>query len=156
MSGFVPKTTSSTRLAEIVRDVAAGRRYVAPDNAASALTENDCPLTARELEVLNPSRTGASINQIAAEVRLAPGTVRNYLSSAMAKLGANSRHAAAHRAWEEGWIQPWPDLIRTGNRFPQLPTPGRRRRCSARLPRRWSWNCWAFGTRPVSYDGLRR
>ncbi|MCP9951975.1 response regulator transcription factor [Actinomadura madurae] len=104
VSGFVPKTTPSTRLAEIVRDVAAGRRYVDPDIAASALTEDDCPLTARELEVLRASRTGASVNEIAAEVHLAPGTVRNYLSSAMAKLGANSRHAAAHHAWEEGWI----------------------------------------------------
>jgi two-component system response regulator DesR len=104
VSGFVPKTTPAARLAEIIRDVAAGRRYVDPDIAASALTEDDCPLTDRELEVLRASRTGASINEIAAQVHLAPGTVRNYLSSAMAKLGVSSRHAAAHRAWEEGWI----------------------------------------------------
>jgi two-component system, NarL family, response regulator DesR len=104
VSGFVPKTTPAARLAEIIRDVAAGRRYVDPDIAASALTEDDCPLTDRELEVLRASRTGASIIQIAAEVHLAPGTVRNYLSSAMSKLGLASRHAAAHRAWEEGWI----------------------------------------------------
>jgi two-component system response regulator DesR len=104
VSGFVPKTTPAARLAEILRDVAAGRRYVDPDIAASALTEDDCPLTDRELEVLGASRTGASINEIAAQVHLAPGTVRNYLSSAMSKLGVSSRHAAAHRAWEEGWI----------------------------------------------------
>ncbi|MFI6802705.1 DNA-binding response regulator [Streptosporangium canum] len=104
VSGFVPKTTPATRLAEIIRDVAAGRRYVDPDIAASALSEDDCPLSERELEVLRASRTGASINEIAALVHLAPGTVRNYLSAAMAKLGAGSRHAAAHRAWEEGWI----------------------------------------------------
>jgi two-component system, NarL family, response regulator DesR len=104
VSGFVPKTTPAARLAEIIRDVAAGRRYVDPDIAASALTEDDCPLTDRELEALRASRTGASINEIAAQVHLAPGTVRNYLSSAMAKLGVSSRHAAAHRAWEEGWI----------------------------------------------------
>jgi two-component system response regulator DesR len=104
VSGFVPKTTPATRLAEIIRDVAAGRRYVDPDIAASALAEDDCPLTGRELEVLRASRTGASINDIAAQVHLAPGTVRNYLSAAMAKLGVSSRHAAAHRAWEEGWI----------------------------------------------------
>jgi two-component system response regulator DesR len=104
VSGFVPKTTPASRLAEIIRDVAAGRRYVDPDIAASALTENPSPLTDRELEVLRASRTGASINQIAAQVHLAPGTVRNYLSAAMAKLGVSSRHAAAHRAWEEGWI----------------------------------------------------
>ncbi|WP_031164407.1 response regulator transcription factor [Streptosporangium roseum] len=104
VSGFVPKTTPATRLSEIIRDVAAGRRYVDPDIAASALSEDDCPLSERELEVLRASRTGASINEIAAQVHLAPGTVRNYLSAAMAKLGAGSRHAAAHRAWEEGWI----------------------------------------------------
>ncbi|GAA2889643.1 response regulator transcription factor [Streptosporangium fragile] len=102
--GFVPKTTPAARLAEIIRDVAAGRRYVDSDIAASALAEDDCPLTERELEVLRVSRTGASINEIAAQVHLAPGTVRNYLSAAMAKLGVASRHAAAHRAWEEGWI----------------------------------------------------
>lgn len=102
--GFVPKTTPAARLAEIIRDVAAGRRYVDPDIAASALTEDDCPLTERELEVLRASRAGASVIEIAAQVHLAPGTVRNYLSSAMSKLGVGSRHAAAHRAWEEGWI----------------------------------------------------
>jgi two-component system response regulator DesR len=104
VSGFVPKTTPAARLAEILRDVAAGRRYVDPDIAASALTEDDCPLTDRELEVLRASRTGASVNEIATQVHLAPGTVRNYLSAAMTKLGVSSRHAAAHRAWEEGWI----------------------------------------------------
>ncbi|MCK2217040.1 response regulator transcription factor [Actinomadura sp. ATCC 31491] len=104
VSGFVPKTTPAEKLAEIIRAVAAGRRYVDPDIAASALTEDDCPLTARELEVLRASRGGASVREIAAEVHLAPGTVRNYLSAAMAKLGVTSRHAAAHRAWEEGWI----------------------------------------------------
>ncbi|MGH3358427.1 MAG: response regulator transcription factor, partial [Nocardioidaceae bacterium] len=75
-----------------------------PDIAASALTEGPCPLTERELEVLRASRTGASVDEIADQVSLAPGTVRNYLSAAMTKLGARSRHAAAHRAWEEGWI----------------------------------------------------
>ncbi|QOV40269.1 response regulator transcription factor [Streptomyces ferrugineus] len=102
--GFVPKTTPATRLAEIIRDIAAGRRYVDPDIAASALTEDDCPLTDRELEVLRAARTGASIAEIATEVHLAPGTVRNYLSSAMSKLSVPTRHAAAHRAWEQGWI----------------------------------------------------
>ncbi|GAA3221241.1 response regulator transcription factor [Actinocorallia longicatena] len=102
--GFVPKTTPASRLAEIIRDVAAGRRYVDPDIAASALTEDDCPLTERELEVLRAARTGASVNEIAAQVHLAPGTVRNYLSAAMTKLAAPTRHAAAHHAWQQGWI----------------------------------------------------
>lgn len=102
--GFVPKTTPAARLADILRGVAAGHRYVDSDIAASALTEDDCPLTARELDVLRASRTGDSVQRIAEHVHLAPGTVRNYLSSAMGKLGVDSRHAAAHRAWEEGWI----------------------------------------------------
>lgn len=102
--GFVPKTTPAARLAEILRDIAAGRRYVDPDIAASALTEADCPLSERELEVLRAARTGASVAEIAAQVHLAQGTVRNYLSAAMSKLGASTRHAAAHHAWQQGWI----------------------------------------------------
>jgi two-component system response regulator DesR len=85
-------------------DVHAGRRYVDPQIAASALTENACPLTERELEILRLTRGGAPINDIASAVHLAPGTVRNYLSAAMAKLGVTTRHAAAHQAWEQGWI----------------------------------------------------
>lgn len=104
VSGFVPKTTPAARLAEILRDVAGGRRYVDPDIAASALTEDDCPLTQRELDVLRAARSGVPVEQIAATVHLAPGTVRNYLSSAMSKLHTSTRHEAAHRAWEEGWI----------------------------------------------------
>lgn len=104
VSGFVPKTTPAGRLAEIIRDVHAGRRYVDSDIAASALTEDACPLTARELDVLRAARAGAAVTEIASAVHLAPGTVRNYLSSAMTKLGVSTRHAAAHTAWEQGWI----------------------------------------------------
>lgn len=104
VSAFVPKSTQAERLAAIIRDVTDGRRYVDPDIAASALTEDDCPLTSRELEVLRAARTGASVAQIAATVHLAQGTVRNYLSAAMTKLGVSSRHAAVHTAWEQGWI----------------------------------------------------
>lgn len=104
VSGFVPKTTPADQLAEILRGVAAGHRYVDPEIAASALTEEECPLTARELDVLRAARTGDSVKAIAEAVHLAQGTVRNYLSSAMTKLDVSSRHAAAYRAWEEGWI----------------------------------------------------
>lgn len=104
VAGFVPKTTPAEQLAEILRSVADGRRYVDPEIAASALTENECPLTDRELDVVRAARTGNSVKAIADQVHLAPGTVRNYLSSAMTKLGVSSRHAAAYRAWEEGWI----------------------------------------------------
>lgn len=104
VSGFVPKTTPAIKLAEIIRGVVSGRRYVDPEIAASALTEGDCPLTARELDVLRAARAGGSVEAIARSVHLASGTVRNYLSSAMGKLGVSSRQAACHRAWEEGWI----------------------------------------------------
>lgn len=104
VSGFVPKTTPAGQLAEILRGVAAGHRYVDPEIAASALTEEECPLTGRELDVLRAARTGDSVQDIAEAVHLAPGTVRNYLSAAMTKLGVSSRHAAVYRAWEEGWI----------------------------------------------------
>ncbi|MFD9945300.1 DNA-binding response regulator [Nonomuraea sp. NPDC059023] len=101
---FVPKTTPAERLAEIIREVHQGRRYVDPEIAASALSEDDCPLTSRELEVLRAARSGQSIDWIAGQVHLAPGTVRNYLSSAMGKIGVSSRHTAARVAWEQGWI----------------------------------------------------
>ncbi|MEY8038365.1 response regulator transcription factor [Saccharopolyspora cebuensis] len=102
--GFVPKTTPATKLAAILRDVHGGGRYIDPEIAASALTEGACPLTDRELELLRHTLRGGTIAAIAAEVHLAQGTVRNYLSHAMAKLHVTTRHEAARRAWEEGWI----------------------------------------------------
>jgi two-component system response regulator DesR len=102
--GFVPKTAPASRLAEIVRDVHAGHRYVDPDIAASALAEPPCPLTERELDVLLEARNGGGVKEIATAVHLAPGTVRNYLSAAMAKLAAPHRQAAVRTAWEQGWI----------------------------------------------------
>jgi two-component system response regulator DesR len=103
-AGFLPKSTAAQDVADVVRRVHAGRRYVDPDIAAMALTEADCPLTGRELDVLRAARSGGTVADIAAEVHLAQGTVRNYLSSAMTTLDARTRHEAARRAWEEGWI----------------------------------------------------
>lgn len=102
--GFVPKTTPADRLARIIRDVHAGGRYVDSEIAATALTEGACPLSDRELEVLRLVHEGLSAGAIASAANLAPGTVRNYLSAAMAKLGAPTRADAARTAWEEGWI----------------------------------------------------
>ncbi|GGX21769.1 hypothetical protein GCM10010321_40270 [Streptomyces chartreusis] len=77
----------AARSGGIIRDIAAGRRYVDPDIAASALTGDDCPLTDRELEVLRAARAGASIAEIAVEGHLAPGAVQSHLSVAMSKRG---------------------------------------------------------------------
>lgn len=104
VSGFVPKSTPAQELAHVIRDVAAGKRYIDPDIAAAALTAERSPLTDRELETLRVSRSTTSVAQIAQQLHLAPGTVRNYLSSAMIKLNAASRHEAADKAWQQGWI----------------------------------------------------
>ncbi|MEU7166647.1 response regulator transcription factor [Streptomyces morookaense] len=102
--GFVPKTVSAQRLAEIIRSVHAGNRYVDPELAADAISAGDSPLTAREAELLELAEDGAPIAEIAERARLTPGTVRNYLSSAAAKLGAENRHAAARTARAQGWL----------------------------------------------------
>ncbi len=102
--GFVAKTTPADGLSRILRDVHAGGRYIDSEVAASALTESACPLTQRELELLRLVHEGMSAGAIADRVHLAPGTVRNYLSTAMARLGAPSRAEAARIAYHEGWI----------------------------------------------------
>ncbi|MEU0840175.1 response regulator transcription factor [Streptomyces sp. NPDC005962] len=103
--GFVPKTASAQRLAEIIRTVHGGSRYVDPDLAADAISAGDSPLTARETELLDLAADGASIAEIARRAALSPGTVRNYLSAAAAaKLHAENRHAAARAARERGWL----------------------------------------------------
>ncbi|GGE94879.1 response regulator transcription factor [Mycetocola zhadangensis] len=104
VSGFVPKSTPAEELADVIRDVAAGKRYIDPEIAATALTAERCPLTDRELDALRFSRSTMSVQEIADRLHLAPGTVRNYLSSAMTKLDARSRHEAAEIAWQQGWI----------------------------------------------------
>ena len=102
--GFLPKTVSASRLAEIIRTVHAGHRYVDPALAADAISAGDSPLTERETELLELAADGAPIAEIAQRANLAPGTVRNYLSSAASKLGAENRHAAARLARERGWV----------------------------------------------------
>ncbi|MFE7115348.1 response regulator transcription factor [Streptomyces sp. NPDC057654] len=102
--GFVPKTVSAQRLAEIIRTVYAGSRYVDPELAADAISSGDSPLTAREAELLELAENGAPIAEIAERAGLTQGTVRNYLSAAAAKLGAENRHAAARTARAQGWL----------------------------------------------------
>ncbi|NLF05373.1 MAG: response regulator transcription factor [Actinomycetales bacterium] len=102
--GFLPKTVSARVLADVVRQVHAGGRYVDPELAASAIAAGASPLTAREADVLELAADGAPVEEIARRAALAPGTVRNYLSSAAAKLGVTNRHEAARMARANGWI----------------------------------------------------
>ncbi|KUF07770.1 DNA-binding response regulator [Leucobacter sp. G161] len=104
ISGFVPKSMPAGELADVIRDVAAGKRYIDPEIAAAALTAERCPLTERELDVLRVTRTSSSVQDIAEALFLSTGTVRNYLSAAMTKLGAANRRDAAEQAWQQGWI----------------------------------------------------
>ncbi|MDI6410982.1 response regulator transcription factor [Streptomyces albus] len=102
--GFVPKTASAQQLAEIIRTVHGGSRYVDPELAADAISAGDSPLSEREAELLELALDGAPVAEIARRASLTQGTVRNYLSAAAAKLGAENRHAAARMARDRGWI----------------------------------------------------
>lgn len=102
--GFLPKTTSAATLAEVIRTVHGGGRYVDPELAAEAISAGDTVLTAREADVLEYALDGLSVEDIARRAHLSPGTTRNYLSAAMAKLGVSNRYEAALRAREKGWI----------------------------------------------------
>ncbi|MCV7510248.1 response regulator transcription factor [Micrococcus luteus] len=104
VSGFVPKSMPAEELAVVLRQVVAGRRYVDPEIAASALTAERSPLTERELDVLRAGRDAARVEDIAAALHLAPGTVRNHVSNAIGKLGVRTRQEAERAAWEAGWI----------------------------------------------------
>lgn len=102
--GFLPKTSSAQVLAQAVRTVHDGGRYVDPELAADAIAAGASPLTARESDVLELAADGAPVEEIAARAHLSPGTVRNYLSAAVAKLAVANRHEAVRVARERGWL----------------------------------------------------
>ena len=102
--GFLLKDAPAAELAVAVRRVIAGERVVDPELALSALSEGNNPLTPREREVLSVALFGASLAEIAARLVLSEGTVRNHLSTAMQKLGAQNRMEAARLAEQNGWL----------------------------------------------------
>ena len=103
--GFLLKDAPASQLAEAIRRATTGERVVDPALAAAALSEGDNPLTEREREVLAASEDGATIEDIAASLYLSEGTVRNYLSTAIKKLGARNRVEAARLAEKKGWLR---------------------------------------------------
>jgi two-component system, NarL family, response regulator DesR len=102
--GFLLKDAPSSELAKAIHRVMRGERVVDPDLAAVALSAGDNPLTEREREVLAASEDGATIEDVAARLYLSEGTVRNYLSTAIKKLGARNRIEAARLAERKGWL----------------------------------------------------
>ena len=103
-AGFLLKDAPADDLPDAIRRVMKGERVVDPEFALVALSEGNNPLTIREREVLSVALTGASLVDIAAQLSLSEGTVRNHLSIAMQKLGARNRMEAARRAEQKGWL----------------------------------------------------
>ena len=103
-AGFLLKDAPASELAAAIRRVMRGERVVDPGLAAAALSEGESPLTDREREVLTASANGATIEDVAAKLYLSEGTVRNYLSTAIKKLGARNRVEAARLAERRGWL----------------------------------------------------
>ncbi|QKW14910.1 DNA-binding response regulator [Verrucosispora sp. NA02020] len=101
--GFLPKGAPGGALADVIRRVHAGGRYVDPALAADALSIPPCPLTPRELETLRLAEDGSSVAAIARRARLSSGTVRNYLALAVQKLGVDNRAEAVRVARDCGW-----------------------------------------------------
>jgi len=102
-SGYLLKDSPSEHLANAIRRVKLGGRVVDPELAAEAWTEPD-PLTDRERQVLRMAGDGHTSADIAGTLHLSEGTVRNYLSEAISKLGAGNRVEAARIARDKGWL----------------------------------------------------
>lgn len=102
--GFIVKDAPADELASAVRRVAAGEVVLDPGLAAASLSAGPSPLTDREADVLRAALPGATVADIADTLHLSPGTVRNYLSTAIGKVGARNRTEAAQTAHSHGWL----------------------------------------------------
>lgn len=102
--GFMVKDAPAEQLAEAIRTVHAGGSAVDPGLAAEALSTGTNPLTDRERDILKAALTGASVKDIAGQVHLSDGTVRNHLSSAIGKTQTSNRTEAARTAQLNGWL----------------------------------------------------
>ena len=102
VTGFVTKSAEPGEIADVIRRVNSGQRWIDPDTTARAISD-DCPLTDRELDALRATGEGYSVARIAQQLHLAEGTVRN-LSSAMQKTQTSTRHDAARFARRHEWL----------------------------------------------------
>lgn len=102
--GFVGKESSPEKIADAVRQVAAGGKALDPDLAFSALNAPASPLTTREIDVLRLAAEGVPDAEIARSLYLAVGTVRNYVSRAVGKTGTRTRADAIRKAQDADWI----------------------------------------------------
>ncbi|WP_213805626.1 response regulator transcription factor [Granulicella sp. dw_53] len=102
--GYLLKDHPASELADAVRRVHRGLRVVDPGLATEAWSAEADPLTDRERQILQRAGDGRSSTEIASELHLSEGTIRNYLSEAIAKLGASNRVDAARIARTKGWL----------------------------------------------------
>ena len=102
--GFLVKDTPPHLLADAIRRVHSGLRAIDPDLAEQSLFMPDNPLTAREMDICRAALKASSITDIAAQVGLSAGTVRNHLSAIIAKTQARNHHDAVYLAQENGWL----------------------------------------------------
>ena len=103
-SGFIVKDTPPQQLADAVRKVHAGLRVIDPSLAQESVFLGPNPLTEREQETLREALTGSGVSEIAKQLHLSEGTVRNYLSSAIGKTNSRNRTEAARVAETNGWL----------------------------------------------------
>ena len=101
--GFLLKDTPSDELAAALRKINSGKKLIDPELAMAALDDVD-PLTDKERKALRLAGEGHKTADIAGRLFLSEGTVRNYLSDAIAKLNANNRIDAARIAHQKGWL----------------------------------------------------
>ena len=102
--GFIVKDAPAEELADGIRRVAAGQRVIDPELVGAALDTGESPLTGRETDVLREAAAGMPTDQIGTRLSLSPATVRNYLSSAISKVGGHNRIDANHIARQNGWL----------------------------------------------------
>ncbi|HEX7814658.1 response regulator transcription factor [Dyella sp.] len=103
VSGYLLKDAPAENLAEALRTVHRGGRAIDPQLALEAWSDAD-PLNDRERHVLRLAGEGLSANDIATQLNLSHGTVRNYLSEAIGKLGVTNRIEAYRLARQKGWL----------------------------------------------------
>lgn len=101
--GYLLKDAPSDQLADGLRQVHRGGRVIDPQLALAAWSEQD-PLSERERQVLRLAGEGSSSADIGQQLHLSQGTVRNYLSEAIGKLGASNRIEAYRLARQNGWL----------------------------------------------------
>jgi two-component system response regulator DesR len=102
--GYLLKDRPAAELAQAIRRVHAGLRSIDPELAVEAWSADADPLNDRERQILQRAADGKTSAEIAADLRLSEGTVRNYLSEVIAKLGAANRVDAARIARQRGWL----------------------------------------------------